>query len=195
MENRCKEFGVSFDVSNSLKALTSIYGAFDKCIGQLREISLNEKTDKAVTELETIYSFLKACGYGEGVNLDFSIVNDTNYYNGVVFNGFIDGVPNVVLSGGRYDNLMRKFGKKSGAIGFAVYLAELSRLMRSDEEYDVDVILLYDKSDDISAVADALKAIAEEGKSVRVQHSKGGLKARTVLKMKGTGVEIVENHD
>lgn len=195
MEMRCKEFGISFDVSNSLKALTSIYGPFEGCVSRLREISLNEKTDKAVSELETVYGFLKAYGESGGVNLDFSIVNDLNYYNGVVFNGFIDGVPNVVLSGGRYDNLMRKFGKRSGAIGFAVYIGELSRLMRSDDEYDVEVVLLYDKSDDIAAVSNVVKSLSAEGKSVSVQHVKGRTRARTVLKMKGTEVEIVENHD
>ncbi|MBE7014067.1 MAG: hypothetical protein E7419_02530, partial [Ruminococcaceae bacterium] len=41
---------------------------------------------------------------------------------------FINGVPEGVLSGGQYDKLMNKMGKKSNAIGFAVYLDVLDRI-------------------------------------------------------------------
>ena len=50
------------------------------------------------------------------------------YYNGIAFKGFVQGVPTGVLSGGQYDNLMLKMDKKNQAIGFAVYLDELSRV-------------------------------------------------------------------
>ena len=50
------------------------------------------------------------------------------YYNGIVFKGFIKGIPTGILSGGQYDKLMEKMGKKSRAIGFAVYLDELTKL-------------------------------------------------------------------
>ncbi len=195
MEDRCKEFGVSFDAANALKKLTSIYGAFPKCIAELKSISINDRTNDAIEELESIYSFLESCGCENGVNLDFSIVNDLDYYNGVIFNGFIDRVPNAVLSGGRYDNLMRKFGKKSGAVGFAVYLDQLSRLMCSDEEYDVDVLLLCEKACDLSALAKAVQDITNSGKSVRVQHSAGSVKYKTLMRLNGTEVETVENND
>ena len=90
---------------------------------------------------------------------------------------------------------MRKFGKKSGAVGFAVYLDQLSRLMCSDEEYDVDVLLLCEKSGDLSALAKAVQDITNSGKSVRVQHSAGSVKYKTLMRLNGTEVETVENND
>ena len=57
--------------------------------------------------------------------LDFSIVGDTNYYNGMAFEGYIDGIPECVLIGGRYDKLMKRMKKKSRAIGFAIYMDTL----------------------------------------------------------------------
>ena len=60
--------------------------------------------------------------------VDFSVVNDTNYYNGIVFKGFVKGLPAAVLTGGQYDKLMHRLQRKSGAIGFAVYLDALERL-------------------------------------------------------------------
>lgn len=196
IESCCKEFGVSFDIANALKTLTSIYGAFSKCIEELKNISVNETTDNAVSELESIYSFLDSCGCAGGVNLDFSIVNDLNYYNGVIFHGFVDGVPNSVLSGGRYDNLMRKFGKKSGAVGFAVYLDQLSRLMRNGNEFDADVLIVYDEKSDLTTLAHTVEELTKNGKTVRAQKgSQSGFKYKTLMKINGTEVQEVEADD
>ena len=63
----------------------------------------------------------------EKICVDFSVVNDMNYYNGIAFKGFVEGVPVGVLSGGQYDGLMKKMGKKANAVGFAVYLDEISK--------------------------------------------------------------------
>lgn len=60
--------------------------------------------------------------------IDFSLTSNTRYYNGIAFEGYIDGVPECVLVGGRYDMLMQRMKKKSRAIGFAVYLDTLARL-------------------------------------------------------------------
>ena len=56
------------------------------------------------------------------LQVDFSVVSDINYYNGIVFKGFVEGVPSAVLSGGQYDKLMKKMNHSSRAVGFAVYL-------------------------------------------------------------------------
>ena len=39
------------------------------------------------------------------INIDFSVVSDTHYYNTIVFKGFIEGIPTSVLTGGQYDKL------------------------------------------------------------------------------------------
>ncbi len=196
MEKLCASYGIGYETACALKTLTGIYGSFEKCVDELRAISRNETTDSAVAELESVYSFLKSCGCADGVNLDFSIVSDINYYNGVIFHGFIDGVPNAVLSGGRYDNLMRKFGKRSGAVGFAVYLDQLERMMRSDEPYDVDVLLLYSSDEQLPTLAQTVMSLTQQGKSVRAQrYDAGSVKYRTLMKINGTEVETVETND
>ena len=66
--------------------------------------------------------------YSDVISVDFSVVNNLNYYNGIVFRGFIEGIPESILSGGQYDNLMHIMGhKNSKAIGFAVYLDLIER--------------------------------------------------------------------
>ncbi len=194
MEERCTRYGVSENAKNALVKLTGIYGTFKKCIVELKEIAVNDDCRRAVSELENVYSFLEGCGCENGVNLDFSIVSDLDYYNGVIFHGFIDGVPNSILSGGRYDNLMKKFGKRSGAVGFAVYLDQLSRLMRDDEEYDADVLLIYDDDSSLDVLSKTVSQLTAQGMSVRTQKTCGSVRYKKLMKINGTEVETVENN-
>lgn len=68
-----------------------------------------------------------------------------DYYNGITFLGFIDGIPQSVLSGGRYDSLVKKLGKNAGAVGFAVYPDRLEKLFSKNEDssHDDTVYLVY----------------------------------------------------
>ena len=78
------------------------------------------------------YPFLKQAiqGYyaGRGTRLDLSMADEMEYYNGLVFTGYVAGIPCAVLKGGRYDYLMQRFTPGANAIGFAIYLDELERL-------------------------------------------------------------------
>ncbi len=88
----------------------------------------------AANQLYRIMTALEKLGYEDKVRIDFSAVGDINYYNAFVFKGYVDGVADSILSGGQYDTLMKKMGKKSGAIGFAVYLDGLDSLKASENE-------------------------------------------------------------
>ena len=68
------------------------------------------------------------------LQVDFSVVSDINYYNGIVFKGFVEGVPSAVLSGGQYDKLMKKMNHSSRAVGFAVYLDMLDMATETPAE-------------------------------------------------------------
>jgi ATP phosphoribosyltransferase regulatory subunit len=149
-----------------------------------------------VAELEGILRCLKIGGNEKNVNLDFSIVNDMDYYTGVIFQGFIDGVPAGILSGGRYDNLIQKMGKDADAIGFAVYLDLLERFETTEKEYDVDTLLLYEDGVDTAALAKAAQMLTDNGQSVLVQKKNtGNVKYKQLLCMKDRGLEIVAELD
>ena len=81
---------------------------------------------------------------------------------GVVGNAVL-GAPRVVLSGGRYDPLMRRFGKEGDAIGFALYLDELTRVLGDHRVWDADVLALYCEGDDLAQVNAAVFAMARGG--------------------------------
>ena len=93
----------------------------------------------AVSSLRSLAELIESVEDPELRNMlrvDFSVVSDINYYNGIVFKGFVEGVPTAVLSGGQYDKLMKKMKHTSSAVGFAVYLDMLdmaSEAPKTDE--------------------------------------------------------------
>ena len=99
----------------------------DAAMEALQQIAKSKEAAEALEELKAAVDALQRGGYGEKLSIDFSITSDNGYYSGIVFKGFINGISQRVLSGGQYDKLMEKMGKKASAIGFAVYLDTLER--------------------------------------------------------------------
>ncbi len=187
----CKENNYNSDI---LIRIVETYGNPERVIKVLESLNIIS-CEKYISELKEITTYLEKCGYYNKVNIDFSVINDTHYYNGFVFKGFINGISSGVLSGGQYDKLMLKMNKNSQAIGFAVYLDLLERFEESDKKYDVDVILLYNSDSDISAVNEAVSLLTSNGKSVMVQKNiPEKIKYKQLLKLQERGVEIIENN-
>ncbi len=163
----CEQFGLHSGVTEKIAALCEIYGSFDSTFPKIKALASTPKMLEAVDEMEALYSFLSSCGEGARINLDFSIVNDMSYYNGIIFRGYVRDVPFSVLSGGRYDKLLKKLGKNCQAIGFAVYVDLLELYDKSDKEFDVDTLVVYDSSVSALKVAAEVQAQIGGGKSVK----------------------------
>lgn len=177
-----------------LRLLVGTYGAVLDVLPKLEALRIPENSD-AIDELCKIISTIEKCGFGDRIRIDFSVINDMNYYNGVVFRGFIQGLASGILSGGQYDKLMERMGKKAGAIGFALYLDMLEQLSRDEVDFDVDIVLLYDEGADMRALTETVGMLTANGKSVMAQRSvPGKIKYRQLLKLQERGVEIIENH-
>lgn len=127
----CRRAGAREQDTEALLALLRLGGPLAEALPRLRALCAGRGQDARLDELELIASRLERGGAGERTVLDFSAVGNLSYYNGILFRGFAEGVPESVLSGGQYDGLMRKMGKRSGAIGFAVYLDRLEQLSRN----------------------------------------------------------------
>ena len=165
IEQVCEMENVSENDANLLKALCSTYGKAQKVKEQLEKFILDDKIQQALNSLVDTINSLEKMGLGDKINVDFSVVSDLNYYNGLVFKGFISGIPTSILSGGEYDNLMQKMNKKSRAIGFAIYLDELTKLSKSQTDSSVDVAIEYGNSDK-TIVLKKVNELIESGKTV-----------------------------
>jgi len=161
----CADAGIG-EKAELLSLLLTTYGSPSEVLPALKQ----RISGPAIDQLARIADALEGSEIGDMLRIDFSVVNDVNYYNGIVFRGYIEGIPQGVLSGGQYDRLMAKLGRKSGAIGFAVYLDQLERLHETDRKYDADVLLLYDYGADIAGLQRAMVQLRNHG-SVSAQKS------------------------
>ena len=193
--NICKNDGVSVESIEVLKKIVQTYGSPSKVLAEIEKSIENYIDTTKLNELKIITEALEMNGYADMIRLDFSVINDMNYYNGIVFKGFINNIPSGVLSGGQYDNLMTKMGRKSKAIGFAVYLDMLERFDEVSKSYDVDTVIIYDENDDITSLNNAIKMLNDNGKSVMAQRRvPSDIKYKQLLKLKDKGVVILENN-
>ena len=117
--------------------------------------------------LAKLCDILEAFGVLQYVYLDFSLVNSMDYYNGLIFQGAVEEIPFTVLSGGRYDRLPEKMGKKVGAIGFALDLDTVANYSPKRRDADVDVLVLYAAGDEATRVAAVMRALSARGLRVR----------------------------
>lgn len=178
----CQEYGVE---ETPLVQLLTAYGKRDEVIAVLETLGCNEK---ALQELKELSGLLDQLPWSDQIVFDLSLVSNMNYYNGIVFRGFLSGICERVLAGGQYDKLMQKLERHTGAIGFALYLDLLEQLPMEKSDYDVDVLLLYDGDTDKKAVAKAVAELTAEGKTVSAQKNiPEKLRYRQLLKLSKEG--------
>ncbi len=179
----------------ALKEIALLHGEAEKVLENLSDIIKDVADESVLCELKDICALLKANGLLHKVQIDFSVISDIKYYNGIVFKGFVDGVGKDVLSGGRYDNLIRKMGNQKGAIGFAVYLDRLENLMSEVSDYDADVAVLYDNGSDLTALSKFVNDTAKENlRVVALKTKPERLKVRKIYKITGKEVSILEDN-
>ncbi|MBP3388587.1 MAG: ATP phosphoribosyltransferase regulatory subunit, partial [Clostridia bacterium] len=134
----------------------------------LKALCDGERFAASLAHLERLCGLLAQTPYAAHIRLDFSIVNDMRYYNGFVFRGWLPGLPEGILAGGQYDNLLSRLGKSGGAVGFAVYLDLLEQYCRADEP-DTDILLIYDDTTDPLTLQKAVRELSADGSRVTAQ--------------------------
>lgn len=165
----------------ALVGLLEACGPIDEALPKVKALCERFGALKKVEGLSRILTVFEGSPFKASVRLDFSAVSDTRYYNGLAFRGFVEGIPDSVLSGGQYDHLMRRMHKRSRAIGFAVYLDLLSRLYTMPDTPDVDVLLICDENTTPAQMRTAADALRADGSSVLTAPGEAGVTAARTL--------------
>lgn len=85
----------------------------------------NQRSLGAIERLEKLYEVLKLYEVEEYVSFDLGMLSKYNYYTGVIFKAYTYGVGDAIVKGGRYDNLLKQFGKEAPAIGFVMVIDDI----------------------------------------------------------------------
>ena len=185
----CRDAGVSEEYGKTLAAVSKLSGSPEQVLQDVEKLTSSLDVQEELNKIRGLFTTLTP-DVLDRIHFDFSVVDNIHYYNGIVFKGFVSGVPNSVLSGGQYDKLMQKMNRKSGAIGFAVYMDALERLEQQTKEYDVDVVILYDSQADLGAVTAYAQNLRAEGSTVMVQPGlPEGLRYGRLVKICGSEVK------
>ena len=157
--------GVENDKIQKLVLSLEVYGQTDLAVNRLKEIFSGTDFMQTVNDFANILSVLPD-GVKEYINIDCACIESVKYYNSITFKGYVNGIPKEVLSGGRYDGLLKSMGKDYKAIGFAIYLDEVDRLFTVKKDYDVDVVIVYGDGSNKKEVLNKVKELFDGGKTV-----------------------------
>ena len=160
--------------AQAIQELMGLYAPLKEGIAQAGKLARDNQSWEILRQLSVTASMLEAFGLNGRIRLDFSLVNSMDYYNGVIFQGFLPNIPFPALSGGRYDNLPQKMGKQVGAIGFALYMGRLEQYFSQERKYDADLLLTYGPDADLAKLAAFAEDLRTRGYTVRCQRE-GGL--------------------
>ena len=125
----------------ALKYLPRLFGG-EEVFEQAYDLFDDNQARQSLDYLKTIYSSLQQLGLGDKVIIDLGLVNQAEYYTGIIFRGYFDEVGEPVLSGGRYDNLLSDFGEAQPATGFAVNVDLASSVIEKKPPLTADVLVM-----------------------------------------------------
>ena len=187
----CEEAELSNENTELLLKLTGLYGSFDSTQKLAESLIRNDDMSEAFESLKALNNTLASLGFKDKINIDYTSVNDIDYYNGIIFRGYVEGLSKSVLTGGQYDNLMRRFKRCSDAMGFALYLNDLSQIQSQKNDLDCDILITYESKVPVESVVRTVGKFIDEGYSVRAEKEKNGLKFKKHFVLKQDGlVEI-----
>lgn len=132
----------------ALKKLPELFGS-SETFEEAYNVLKNTSAVKYLDYIKRVYDIIIGLGYVGKVHIDLGLINEINYYTGIVFRCYADDFGDYFLSGGRYDNLIEKFGKSLPAIGFAIDIDFLCKIIMSDfqenNEYNISYVVFYEK--------------------------------------------------
>ncbi len=131
LEVEVKALGLDSATEQALVGLPSLRGG-PEVLDRARELG-GAATERAVGRLATTFEELQRRGVADRVNLDLGLLRDLGYYTGAILEVYDPALGHVLGGGGRYDELMGRFGRPLPAAGFALFM-ERVHVAQAEEE-------------------------------------------------------------
>lgn len=127
-EELLDRIGVNKKDKELLLKVSDLFGTVSILEDAKKAVS-NKRSRHAIERLEKVYRTLVDYGVEKYVSFDLGMLSKYNYYTGIIFKGYTYGVGDAIVKGGRYDHLLRRFGKEAAAIGFVIVVDDLLSAM------------------------------------------------------------------
>lgn len=160
-----QEFMESKHIDGALKELFCVLGKIYQSAEDFhyaKEIAKKyEKVYHAMEHLEKLQSLFLLYGIDKYISFELGVISSYKYYSGIIFNGYTFGSGEPVVKGGRYDKLLKHFGKDAPAIGFVIVIDQLmAALSRQNIETPLEhnnQLVVYDEGHREDAIVYARK--------------------------------------
>ena len=129
----CERLGIDEQASQGLIAMARFYGTPAQALEEFETLLGSGSTKAAWRAFAEKIAELQASPLAANYRVNFSIVANMTYYDGLAFSGYVSGIPTALISGGEYNRLMRRMAYDAGGVGFAVYLDTAEQLRSADE--------------------------------------------------------------
>lgn len=150
----------------ALLNVSNLFGSYE-VLDEALKFARNERSVCAIERLQKVYELLKLYGVERYVSFDLAMISKYHYYTGVIFSAYTYQMGNAIAKGGRYDNLLEKFGKPAPATGFVAMIDDLmTALTRQNlcpEPENKNLLLVYQC--DIQKAIDEARKYREAGYS------------------------------
>lgn len=153
-----------------LKELPKLFGGAD-VIEKALSMVCKGKGEKALLDLKAVYNTIVSMGFGGHISIDLGMVQHLNYYTGIIFRGYAEGVGGNVLSGGRYDSLIEQFGESQPATGFALNIDTIITALKYSGcigEKSREKILIYFDEEKLEEAYERAEELREKGSLVEL---------------------------
>jgi ATP phosphoribosyltransferase regulatory subunit len=125
-----QELSPSPEVAEALLALPTLFGR-EIVLERAAKHARTDRARRALANLAEVYRLLKIYGLADSVLLDLGEVRGFDYYSGLYFEAYISGFGASIAGGGRYDDMLGRFGYDCPAVGFAIDVARALAIMEA----------------------------------------------------------------
>lgn len=112
----------------AIRRLPRLFGG-EEVFDQAAPLCNDEKSTQTLAYLHELYRSLAELGLGDKIIVDLGLVQRNDYYTNIVFSAYVEECGDAVLLGGRYDNLLGCFDSPMPAIGFAINVDAIAKII------------------------------------------------------------------
>lgn len=112
----------------AMRTLPRLFGG-EEVFERAEPFCSGDQSGRMLEYLHELYNSLSRCGLGDKIIIDLGLVQRNDYYTNIVFSAYVEDCGDAVLLGGRYDNLLGCFDFPMPAVGFAMNVDAISKIV------------------------------------------------------------------
>ncbi|GKV54721.1 ATP phosphoribosyltransferase regulatory subunit [Sporosarcina sp. NCCP-2222] len=120
LQGLLREAKIDGQLAAAVETITQVYGKPEVVAAKMAGIRLDSSMDGILEYIQEVCRLLEIYGCKEEIIIDFGLLNNMDYYSGIIFQGYVEGLGRPVVMGGRYDKLGDTFEADLPGMGFAI---------------------------------------------------------------------------